>query len=117
MYQPAHLLASRRHAEKAISSGGGNDPAVQGRLAQTQALLAVAAATGRLAGPRSAIQARLPRRLPLTRSPDPQAVPQRLRALDRGSGCGATRCLPGPATACPRSLIPSANHPRPSAAG
>jgi hypothetical protein len=69
MDQPAHLLASRRHAEKAISSGGGNDPAVQGRLAQTQALLAGAAATGRLAGPRSAIQARPPRRLPLTRSP------------------------------------------------
>lgn len=49
MDQPGHLLASRRHAEKAISIGGGNDPAAQGRLAQTEALLAVAAATGRLA--------------------------------------------------------------------
>jgi hypothetical protein len=50
MDQPGHFLASRRHAEKAISSGGGNDPAVQGRLAQTEALLAVTAATGRRAG-------------------------------------------------------------------
>ena len=39
MDQPDHLLASRRHAGKAVSSGG-NDPAVQGRLAQTEALLA-----------------------------------------------------------------------------
>jgi len=50
MDQPGHLPASRRHAEKAISNGGGNDPAAQGRLAQTEAVLAVAAATGRLAG-------------------------------------------------------------------
>jgi hypothetical protein len=71
MDQPAHLLASRPRAEKAISSGGGNDPAAQGRLAQTEALLAVAAATGRLAGARSAIQARPPcrrRRPPVARS-------------------------------------------------
>lgn len=72
MDQPAHSLAFRRHAEKAISSGGGNDPAVHDRLAQTEALLAVAAATGRLAGARSAIPAHLPRRRrrpPVTRSP------------------------------------------------
>jgi hypothetical protein len=50
MDQPAHLLASRRHAEKAISSGGGNGSAVPGRQARTEALLVVAAATGRLAG-------------------------------------------------------------------
>jgi hypothetical protein len=50
MDQPGHLLASRRHAGKAISSRLGNDPAVQGRPAQTEALLAVAVATGRLAG-------------------------------------------------------------------
>ena len=50
MDQPGHLLASRRHGGQAISSGAGNYPAVQGRLAQTEALLAVAAATGRPAG-------------------------------------------------------------------
>ncbi len=50
MDQPGHLLASRRHAEKATSNGGGNDSAVQGRLARTEAVLAVAAATGPLAG-------------------------------------------------------------------
>jgi hypothetical protein len=120
MDPPGHLLASRRHAEKAISSRGGNDLGVQDCLAQTEALLAVAITTGRLARARSAIQARLPAggagsRLPGRR--DPHAVPQRLHALDRGSGCGAARRLPGPATTCPRSLIPSAGNPRPSAPG
>jgi hypothetical protein len=71
MVQPAHLLASRRHAEKAISSGGGNNPAVHGRLAQTAALCSVAAATGRLAGALSHPGGlpRQRRRPPVTRSP------------------------------------------------
>jgi hypothetical protein len=80
MDQPARLLDSYRHADKAIS-GGGNDPAVQGRLAQAGALLAVAAATGRPVGARAAIQARLRRR----RGPCTTARRDRRRGRRRSS--------------------------------
>jgi len=43
-----HALAARRHADKAMSASGGDDPAVLASLAQSEALLAVAAAIDRL---------------------------------------------------------------------
>jgi hypothetical protein len=78
MDQPARLLDSYRHADKAIS-GGGNDPAVQGP--QAEALLAVAAAAGRPVGARAAIQARLRRR----RGPCTTARRDRRRGRRRSS--------------------------------
>jgi hypothetical protein len=44
-----HALAARRHADEAMSGSGGDDPVVLASLAQTEALLAVAAAIDRLA--------------------------------------------------------------------
>ena len=44
-----HALAARRHADKANSGSGSAEPAVLVGLAQTEALLAVAAAIDRLA--------------------------------------------------------------------
>ena len=49
MEESEHALAARRHADKAMSGSGGDDPAVLASLAQTEALLAVAAAIDRLA--------------------------------------------------------------------
>ena len=71
MEQPGHLLASRLHTEKAISNGGGNDPAVQGGLAQTEAVLAVASATGPLAAKFSHPGAPVP---PTTQAPGYQVA-------------------------------------------
>lgn len=48
MEEPDHAVAARRYEEEA-PSGSGGDPAVLAVLAQTEALLAVAAAIGRLA--------------------------------------------------------------------
>ena len=50
MDKPDHVLAARRHAGEADSGTGGDKPAVQARLAQAEALLALAAAIDRLAG-------------------------------------------------------------------
>ena len=50
MDQPDHALAARRHADQAVSGGGGEDPRVQASVAQVEALLAIAAAIDRLAG-------------------------------------------------------------------
>jgi hypothetical protein len=44
-----HALAARRHADKAMSGSGGDNPGVQASLARTEALLAVATAIDRLA--------------------------------------------------------------------
>ena len=49
MEEPGHALAARRHAGQALSGSGGGDPAVLARVAQTEALLAVAVAIDRLA--------------------------------------------------------------------
>jgi hypothetical protein len=49
MEESEHALAARRHADKAMSGSGGDDPAVLASLAQTEALLAVATAIDRLA--------------------------------------------------------------------
>ena len=49
MEESEHALAARRHADKAMSGSGGDVPAVLASLAQTEALLAVAAAIDRLA--------------------------------------------------------------------
>jgi hypothetical protein len=49
MEKSEHALAARRHADKAMSGSGGDDPAVLASLAQTEALLAVASAIDRLA--------------------------------------------------------------------
>ena len=49
MDEPDHVIAARRHADKALSGSGGDDPVVLTRLAQTEALLAVAAALDRVA--------------------------------------------------------------------
>jgi len=48
MEEPDHAVAARRYAEEA-RSGNGGDPVVLAVLAQTEALLAVAAAVDRLA--------------------------------------------------------------------
>ncbi len=49
MEEVDHALAARRHADKANSGSGGDDPVVLAGLAQTEALLAAAAAIDRLA--------------------------------------------------------------------
>ena len=49
MEESEHALAARRHADEAMSGNGGDDPAVLASLAQTEALLALAAAIDRLA--------------------------------------------------------------------
>src|ERR1700722_4729007 len=49
MEEVDHALAARRHADKASSGSGSAEPAVLIGLAQTEALLAVAAAIDRLA--------------------------------------------------------------------
>jgi hypothetical protein len=49
MEEVDHALAARRHADKANSGSGSVEPAVLVGLAQTEALLAVAAAIDRLA--------------------------------------------------------------------
>jgi hypothetical protein len=49
MEEVDHALAARRHADKASSGSGSAEPAVLVGLAQTEALLAVAAAIERLA--------------------------------------------------------------------
>jgi hypothetical protein len=48
MEEPDHVLAARRYAGAADGGAGGDKPAVQARLAQGEALLAIAAAIDRL---------------------------------------------------------------------
>jgi hypothetical protein len=49
MDETDRVLAARRHADKAASGTGGDDPRLQSSLAQAEAMLAIAAAIDRLA--------------------------------------------------------------------
>lgn len=55
MSESDHILASRSHIEKADGNGRGDEPFVQAGLAQSEALLALAAAIDRLTGVLSGI--------------------------------------------------------------
>ena len=91
MEEPDHAVAARRYAEQA-RSGSGGDPAVLAVLAQTEALLSVAATIDRLAAVLTG---------PDAPAPPPAVGPAyRVEAIRRQHPNAYTRGPPKPMTSC-----------------